>query len=84
MADLNKRLAERRVMVALDAKAKEWVAERGYDPVFGARPLKRFLQRHLETRLARALIAGEVGEGAQLTFTVNNNELAPAEAAAAR
>jgi ATP-dependent Clp protease ATP-binding subunit ClpB len=75
LADLNKRLAERRVTVALDAKAKEWVAERGYDPVFGARPLKRFLQRHLETRLARSLIAGDVSEGAQLTFTVKNDEL---------
>jgi ATP-dependent Clp protease ATP-binding subunit ClpB len=61
MADLNKRLAERRVTVKLDPKAKEWAAEKGYDPVFGARPLKRFLQRHVETRLARALIAGRGG-----------------------
>jgi ATP-dependent Clp protease ATP-binding subunit ClpB len=77
MADLNKRLAERRVTVKLDAKAKEWVAEKGYDPVFGARPLKRFLQRKVETKLARALIAGEVEEGADITFTVQNDELAP-------
>jgi ATP-dependent Clp protease ATP-binding subunit ClpB len=42
MADLNKRLADRRVTAKLDPKAKEWVAEKGYDPVFGARPLKRF------------------------------------------
>ena len=77
MADLNKRLAERRVAVKLDGIAKEWVAEKGYDPVFGARPLKRFLQRHLETRLARALIAGEVGEGTDITFTVRNDELVP-------
>jgi ATP-dependent Clp protease ATP-binding subunit ClpB len=76
MADLNKRLADRRVTVMLDAKAKEWVAEKGYDPVFGARPLKRFLQRHIETKLARALIAGEVSEGAEVTFTVENDELA--------
>jgi ATP-dependent Clp protease ATP-binding subunit ClpB len=75
IADVNKRLAERRVTVALDAKAKEWVAEKGYDPVFGARPLKRFLQRHLETRLARALIAGEVAEGAAVTFKVKGGEL---------
>ncbi|RXK53372.1 ATP-dependent chaperone ClpB [Oleiharenicola lentus] len=77
LADLNKRLAERRVTVKLDAKAREWVAEKGYDPVFGARPLKRFLQRHLETRLARALIAGEVAEDSTLTFTVQHDELAP-------
>jgi ATP-dependent Clp protease ATP-binding subunit ClpB len=75
VADINKRLAERRVTVALDAQAKVWVAEKGYDPVFGARPLKRFLQRHLETRLARALIAGEVEEGAKVTFKVKGEEL---------
>src|SRR4051812_46469020 len=81
MADLNKRLAERLVTVKLDKKAKDWVAEKGYDPVFGARPLKRFLQRHLETRLARALIAGEVGEGTDITFTERNDELAPLQGA---
>ncbi len=75
IADVNKRLADRRVTVALDRKAKEWVAEKGYDPVFGARPLKRFLQRHLETRLARALIAGEIGEGSTATFKVKGDEL---------
>ncbi|HYC71755.1 MAG TPA: ATP-dependent chaperone ClpB [Opitutaceae bacterium] len=76
VADINRRLADRRVLVVLDGKAKEWVAEKGYDPVFGARPLKRFLQRHLETRLARALIAGEVGEDSTVTFGVERDELA--------
>ena len=75
LADLNKRLAERRVVVKLDAKAKAWAAEKGYDPVFGARPLKRFLQRQIETKLARALIAGEVGEDATVTFRVRGDEL---------
>jgi ATP-dependent Clp protease ATP-binding subunit ClpB len=75
VADINKRLAERRVTVALDEKAKVWVAEKGYDPVFGARPLKRFLQRHLETRLARALIAGDVSEGAKVRFGIEGGEL---------
>jgi ATP-dependent Clp protease ATP-binding subunit ClpB len=75
VADLNKRLAERRVTVDFDKKAKEWAAEKGYDPVFGARPLKRFLQRNVETKLARALIAGEVAEGSSLAFTVQNDAL---------
>src|SRR6185369_4735999 len=75
LADINQRLADRRVTVVLDEKAKEWVAEKGYDPVFGARPLKRFLQRHLETRLARALIAGEVAEDSTATFKVKDGEL---------
>ncbi len=76
LADLNRRLADRRVTVVLDRKAKSWAAERGYDPVFGARPLKRFLQRHLETKLARALIGGELGEGSDVIYTVENDELA--------
>ncbi len=75
LADLNQRLAERRVTVVLEPKAKEWAAEKGYDPVFGARPLKRFLQRNIETRLARALIAGEVAEGSVVTFRVKAGEL---------
>jgi len=76
LADLNRRLADRRVTVKLDKKAKEWAAEKGYDPVFGARPLKRFLQRNIETKLARALITGEVEEGSDLTFTIRGGELA--------
>ena len=75
IADLNKRLADKRVTVKLDAKAKEWVAEKGYDPVFGARPLKRFLQRSIETKLARALLSGEVHDGSDLTFTVRDDAL---------
>ena len=75
LADINRRLADKRVTVTLDQKAQAWVAEKGYDPVFGARPLKRFLQRHLETRLARALISGEVGEDSTVTFKVKGDEL---------
>jgi len=75
LADLNRRLADRRVTVVLDAKAKEWVAEKGYDPVFGARPLKRFLQRQLETKLARALVSGAVAEGVTVTFAVKGDDL---------
>ncbi len=75
LADLNKRLADRRVTVVLDKKAKDWAAEKGYDPVFGARPLKRFLQRNIETKLARALISGEVAEGSEVKFTVKDDAL---------
>jgi ATP-dependent Clp protease ATP-binding subunit ClpB len=75
LADLNHRLADRRVTVKLDPKAREWAAEKGYDPVFGARPLKRFLQRQIETRLARGLISGEVAEDSTVTFKVKGDEL---------
>jgi ATP-dependent Clp protease ATP-binding subunit ClpB len=68
VADINRRLADRRVTIVLEKDAKQWVGEKGYDPVFGARPLRRYLQKQIETRLARALIAGEVGEGQAVTF----------------
>jgi ATP-dependent Clp protease ATP-binding subunit ClpB len=74
LVDLNSRLAARHVTVALDKKAREWAAEKGYDPVFGARPLKRYLQRQIETRLARGLISGEIAEGSTVTFSVKNGE----------
>ena len=75
LADLNRRLADRKVTVALTDRAAEWVADRGYDPVYGARPLRRFLQKHLETALARALITGEVAEGRAVTFDVVDDRL---------
>jgi len=75
LVDLNKRLTERRVTVTLNPAAKTWAAEKGYDPVFGARPLKRFLQRQIETKLARALVSGEVPEGSSVTFRVKGDEL---------
>lgn len=71
LVDLNKRLTERRVSVTMDKKTKEWVGERGYDPVFGARPLRRYLQREVETKLARGLVAGEIKEGSEVKFTVD-------------
>jgi ATP-dependent Clp protease ATP-binding subunit ClpB len=75
LADLNKRLADRKIVVALDKSAREWVAEKGYDPVYGARPLKRFLQKHVENQLARGLIAGTVPQGSTATFEVDDNDL---------
>jgi ATP-dependent Clp protease ATP-binding subunit ClpB len=75
LAELNRRLADRNVTVELDKEAREWVAEKGYDPVYGARPLKRFLQKQVENPLARALIAGEVKDQAKVRFQVRNDAL---------
>jgi ATP-dependent Clp protease ATP-binding subunit ClpB len=65
--------------------AREHVAREGYDPVYGARPLKRFLQHQLETRIGRALIAGEVTEGSVVDVGLEDGSLEvairPAEAA---
>jgi ATP-dependent Clp protease ATP-binding subunit ClpB len=75
VADLNRRLEDRKITVTFTKKAREWIAERGYDPVFGARPLKRFLQRNVETRLARKLIDGSLLPGSTATFDLQGDEL---------
>ena len=72
---LNKRLEDRKVSVDFTAAAKKWIGEKGYDPTYGARPLKRFLQKQVETQLARALVAGEVEEGSKVTFSIKDDEL---------
>jgi len=57
---LEQRLAGRKITLQLDEAAKQWLADEGYDPVFGARPLKRVIQRSLQDQLAEMLLAGEV------------------------
>ncbi|MDX1632718.1 MAG: AAA family ATPase, partial [Thermoanaerobaculia bacterium] len=73
--DLRERLAERGLTLSLTDEARSFVARQGFDPVYGARPLKRYLQRHLETRIGRALIAGEAVEGSSVTVEVDDGEL---------
>lgn len=60
---LEARLAERRLRIDVDEDAREWLAERGYDPIYGARPLRRLMQHEIDDRLARAILAGEVHDG---------------------
>lgn len=66
---LRARLAEKRISLELTEAAKDFLAERGYDPVFGARPLRRVIQRELETPLAQKILAGEVKEGTACRWT---------------
>ena len=68
---LNARLADRRIVVDVTDAAKRWLAEVGFDPVYGARPLKRLVQSTLEDALARRLLAGEIGEGSRVRFDVD-------------
>ncbi|MFP6887251.1 MAG: ATP-dependent chaperone ClpB [Opitutales bacterium] len=75
IAALNERLEDRKVSVAFTSAAIKWVGEKGYDPTYGARPLKRFLQKQVETRLARALVAGEIEDGMEVAFSVKDEEL---------
>ncbi len=64
--DLRARLADRRITVEVTEAARRFIAEAGFDPVFGARPLRRFLQREIETRIARTLLTGDVLDGATI------------------
>jgi ATP-dependent Clp protease ATP-binding subunit ClpB len=74
--DLRRRLIDRGVHLELTEAAREFVAREGYDPVYGARPLKRFLQHELESRIARALIAGQVTEGSVVQVDAQGGQLA--------
>ena len=84
---LQKLLADRKIALVLDEKAKTWLAEIGYDPVYGARPLRRMIQRELETALGRKLLTGEVRDGSKVVVDAgpgglkfNSEQLAAAAA----
>ena len=72
---LRQRLAERHIEFELTDAAKEHVAREGYDPVYGARPLKRFLQRHVETALSRKMLAGEITDNTRVRTDFKKGEL---------
>ena len=75
LKDLKKRLADKQLTLEISDKAKSYVAENGYDPIYGARPLKRYLQSSVENLLARYIIAGNCAAGDTLTVDVNKNGL---------
>jgi ATP-dependent Clp protease ATP-binding subunit ClpB len=75
IADLAARLADRRLTLDLTEPARLLIARHGYDPVYGARPLRRYIQREVETRVGRALIAGDIHDGALITLDAEDDEL---------
>ncbi|WP_170601306.1 ATP-dependent chaperone ClpB [Ruegeria arenilitoris] len=75
LSRLRKRLAGRKIDLVLDDAAKEWLANEGYDPVFGARPLKRVIQRALQNPLAEALLAGDIRDGDTVPVTAGPDGL---------
>jgi ATP-dependent Clp protease ATP-binding subunit ClpB len=75
LRSIEDRLSEKQVTMALTDEAKELLLREGYDPAFGARPLRRYLQRTLETLLARAIISGEVKDGDHVTIEVKDGNL---------
>ena len=75
LKNLNKRLADRQISIRLTEAAKQYCIERGYDPVYGARPLKRYLQQNVETLAARIILGGNIHEGAVIEIDQENEEL---------
>jgi ATP-dependent Clp protease ATP-binding subunit ClpB len=75
IADVRARLADRRLQLELTEAARELIAREGYDPIYGARPLRRLIQREVETRIGRALITGEIGDGDEITVDAQDEEL---------
>ncbi len=80
---LEKRLAERRLQLAVTPNARSWLAERGYDPNYGARPLRRLMQHEIDDKLARALLAGDVHDGDTVMVDLAADELSVTRFAAA-
>ena len=75
VSELGQRLAERRLRLDISAAACEHIARSGFDPVYGARPLKRFLEREIETRIARYLIAGSIRDDSQIIVDIEEEKL---------
>ena len=73
--DLRTRLAERQMILKVTEEARRYVAKKGFDPVYGARPLRRFIEHDVETRIGRALLAGDVRDGAVIRVGLENGDL---------
>mgnify|MGYP000775237807 FL=1 len=74
VADLNKRLADREVTIKLTSAAKDYIVENGYDPMYGARPLRRYLQKTVETLSAKLILSGNVDAGDEIVIDVDRTE----------
>ena len=75
VADLNKRLEDRELQIELTADAKRFIVENGYDPVYGARPLKRYIQKYVETLAAKLILSDAVGAGDTILIDVSEDSL---------
>ena len=75
MAKLNARLAQQQIRCVLTEKSKAYIVEQAYDPHYGARPLRRYVQHSVESLLSKKLLAGEILPGATVTVDVENDML---------
>jgi ATP-dependent Clp protease ATP-binding subunit ClpB len=75
MNDLNRRLVDKEIKVCLTESAKDYIVEHGYDPIYGARPLKRYLQKYVETLSAKLILADKVAAGDTISIDVTDGTL---------
>ncbi|EIJ81868.1 ATPase [Bacillus methanolicus PB1] len=75
ISDLQKRLNDKEILLVITKEATEYIAENGFDPIYGARPLKRFIQHHVETKLAREIVKGSIKEQTIVEIGVENGEI---------
>ena len=75
VANLNKRIADRELFIEITDEAAAFIVDKGYDPVYGARPLKRFLQKHVETLAGRMILADEVKPGDTIVIDTDGEKL---------
>jgi ATP-dependent Clp protease ATP-binding subunit ClpB len=73
--ELRTRLAQRQIELDITEDARRMIAAHGYDPVYGARPLRRYIAHEVETRIGRALLRGDIAAGGKIRVTVENGEL---------
>ncbi|WP_428831891.1 hypothetical protein [Gordonia amicalis] len=78
LADLRNRLSERQIHLNITPEARRLIAEHGFDPVYGARPLRRYIAHEVETKIGRALLRGEIEPGGAIDVTVDDGELSVA------
>ena len=75
VADVSKRLDERGINIKLTKASREWFVNHGFDPVYGARPLRRAIQKNLENELSKQILSGELSEGDSVTVNVSDGKL---------
>jgi ATP-dependent Clp protease ATP-binding subunit ClpB len=75
MGRLAKLLADRKITLVLDASAKDWLGKKGYDPAYGARPLKRVIQKYVQDPLAEMMLAGKIHDGETVKITAGKDGL---------
>jgi ATP-dependent Clp protease ATP-binding subunit ClpB len=77
VSELNNRVADKNIKIKLDENAKQFITENGYDPVYGARPLKRYLQKNVETMVAKLILEDKLRGGDEIVISSKNDELTP-------